>query len=355
MPGRTATVRTAVDGFVLNLFEAVAIVVVLLVIFMGLREGIIIGAVLLVTILATFISMQIFEVNLQRISLGALIIAILAFAAISLSRDVTGEFLGSLFKVIALALGLSWVFAVTVVPYLCVAFIPDRVEAAEHDLYDNSFFRGYRAFLQGCIRLRWLTMLVVIVMLAGAIYGFGFVKQNFFPGSTRPQFIVDLTPPEGSHISYTDAELRRAATYLRSLEGVTDVTTFAGGGALRFILTYVPEMPNSAYGQLLVTVRDYRQIDNLIPLVRSYLREHQPNAIGKVEKFRSGRAARLSRRAFPDRIPGYCATLENRRCRSCGPMTGPAPSVATGANGSRSPRSAWRAPALGKQESFVRK
>ena len=167
------TVRSAVNGFVLNLLEALAIVVFLLVIFMGLREGIIIGAVLLLTILATFICMLILDINLQRISLGALIIAlgmlvdnaivvaegyiiktrkgmtapqaageavqetrwpllgatviaILAFAAISLSKDVTGEFLGSLFQVIALALGLSWILAVTIVPFLCVNFIPVR-------------------------------------------------------------------------------------------------------------------------------------------------------------------------------------------------------------------------------------
>lgn len=330
------TVRTAVNGFVLNLFEAVAIVVLLLVIFMGVREGIIIGAVLLVTILATFICMKVLGVNLQRISLGALIIAlgmlvdnaivvaegyiikirqgfdtitaakqtvketqwpllgatviaILAFAAISLSKDVTGEFLGSLFKVIGLALGLSWILALTVVPYLCVTFIPAKGSGSPtQDLYNNFFFRGYRSFLKRCIRLRWITILVVICMLGGAIYGFGFVKQNFFPGSTRPQFIVDLTYPEGTHIDYTNAKLVEIGGYFSGMEGVTDVTTFTGGGALRFILTYTPEMPNSAYGQLLVTVDDYSKIDTLIPQVRSYLDTHHPNAVTKVEKFKLG-------------------------------------------------------------------
>lgn len=332
---QSETVSTAVNGFVINLFEAVAIVVFLLVIFMGIREGIIIGVVLLVTILATFICMQIFGVNLQRISLGALIIAlgmlvdnaivvtegyvvktrkgirpdlaardavketlwpllgatiiaILAFAAISLSKDVTGEFLGSLFKVIALALGLSWFLAITIVPYLCVAFIPDRAESAQKDMYDNFFFRGYKSILSGCIRYRWVTMLTVVTMLGAAIYGFGFVKQNFFPGSTRPQFIVDLTYPEGTHISTTEGETKKVAQYLSSLENVTDVTTFTGSGALRFVLTYTPEMPNSAYSQLLVSVNDYRAIDGLIPGIRHYLKEQHPNAITKVEKFRLG-------------------------------------------------------------------
>lgn len=343
------TVSEAVDGFVLNLFEAVAIVVILLVIFMGLREGVIIGAVLLVTILATFICMQILDVNLQRISLGALIIAlgmlvdnaivvvegyiiktrkgtephlaadeavketmwpllgatviaILAFAAISLSKDVTGEFLGSLFKVIALALGLSWILAISIVPYLCVAFIPASGKAGDKSMYDNIFYRGYTSFLKGCIQFRWLTILVVVGMLAGAIYGFGFVKHNFFPGSTRPQFLVDLTYPEGTHIAHTDEEIQHASTYIHSLPGVTDISTFTGSGALRFILTYSPEMVNSAYGQILVTVDDYHKIDSLIPQIRTYLATNHPNAISKVEKFRLGPGGKAieARFAGPD-------------------------------------------------------
>lgn len=329
------TVRTAVDGFILNLLEAVAIVVFLLVIFMGLREGIIIGAILLITIMATFISMLALDINLQRISLGALIIAlgmlvdnaivvaegyiiktrqgvrgvkaaeqtvqetqwpllgatviaILAFAAISLSKDVTGEFLGSLFQVIGLSLGWSWIFAVTVVPYLCVTFIPAVNAADEKDMYDNAFFRGYRSFLNRCIQFRWLTLAVVVGMLGTAIYGFGFVKQNFFPGSTRPQFMVDLTYPEGTHIERTDAELDKAQGFVSTLEGVTDVTSFVGRGALRFILTYEPEMPQSGYGQLLVSVDDYRKIAGLIPEVQRYLDANHPDAVTKVEGFKLG-------------------------------------------------------------------
>ena len=329
------TVSEAVNGFILNLVEAIAIVIFLLVIFMGRREGVVIGLVLLLTILATFICMQIFGVNLQRISLGALIIAlgmlvdnaivvtegyiiktqrgqspykaaheavketqwpllgatiiaILAFAAISLSKDVTGEFLGSLFKVIALSLGLSWIIAVTIVPYLCVLFLKSPDVNTAKDPYDNVFFRSYRSFLSGCIRFRWLTILVIVGMLGGAIYGFGFVKQNFFPGSTRPQFMVNLTFPEGTHIDYTSEQIGKTADFIKTMDGVTDITSFTGSGALRFILTYSPEMLNSGYAQLLVSVDDYRKIDELLPQVRHYLNHYQHNAVTKVEKFRLG-------------------------------------------------------------------
>ena len=328
------TVRNAVNGFILNLIEAVLIVVVLLVLFMGLREGFIIGIVLLLTILATFITMVLFDINLQRISLGALIIAlgmlvdnaivvtegivvkrqqgiskeqaavdavretqwpllgatfiaILAFAAISLSKDVTGEFLGSLFKVIALSLTLSWVFAVAVVPYLCKALLPEGNEV-KGELHSNLFFRVYKSFLAGCIHYRWVTIFVVIVVLGISLYCFRFVDQNFFPDSTRPQFMVDLSFPEGTHINSTEKEMLKVGNAIKEFDGITDITTFIGSGGLRFILTYSPEMVNSAYGQLLVTVEDYREIDSLIDHVEDYLGEEVPGAVATVNRFVMG-------------------------------------------------------------------
>jgi len=328
------TVDKAVNGFVLNLFEAVIIVVVLLVLFMGVREGIIIGGVLLITILATFICMLLFEVNLQRISLGALIIAlgmlvdnaivvaegivikchkgvpkeqaavqtvaetqwpllgatiiaILAFAAISVSQDVTGEFLNSLFKVIGLALMLSWVFAITVVPYLCVTFLPER-DKDQGALSANWFYTMYRSFLCGCINLRWLTIAVVVGILGLAMYGFGFVEHNFFPDSSRPQFTIDMTFPEGTHIEETAERLERLERYVATLDGVTDVTTFVGSGGLRFILTYSPESYNASYGQLLVSVADYKLNAELIPKVAAHINSHFPDAVSKVEAFKLG-------------------------------------------------------------------
>lgn len=328
------TVRTAVNGFVLNLLEAVVIVVVLLVVFMGFREGIIIGVVLVLTILATFIAMAVFDINLQRISLGALVIAlgmlvdnaivvtegivvkssqgmnrrraavqtvnetqwpllgatviaILAFAAISLSKDVTGEFLGSLFQVIGLSLFLSWVFAVTVVPYLCVNFLPESKDEPT-ELYSNLFYRGYKRFLSGAIRKRWITILVVLGFFASSVYGFKFVDQNFFPDSTRPQFMLDLTFPEGTHIEVTEKEVKKVENFVSSLDGVTGIDSFIGSGALRFILTYSPEMINPGYGQLLVTVDDYHKIDSLRARVESFLDTELTSPVSSTERFKLG-------------------------------------------------------------------
>ena len=186
------TVSEAVHGFVVNLAEAVVIVILVLVLFMGMREGLIMGIVLLLTILATFMIMKLLDVSLQRISLGALIIAlgmlvdnaivvtegivvkslqgkskvraaeetvtevqwpllgatliaILAFAAIAVSRDVTGEFLGSLFQVICASLLLSWIFAITVTPYLCVTLLPTPKETNQ-DIHNTPFFPFLQTF-----------------------------------------------------------------------------------------------------------------------------------------------------------------------------------------------------------------
>ncbi|MCK5296427.1 MAG: efflux RND transporter permease subunit, partial [Alphaproteobacteria bacterium] len=328
------TVKTAVNGFILNLIEAVSIVILLLMIFMGKREGFIIGAILLLTILCTFICMQFFEINFQRISLGALIIAmgmlvdnaivvtegiviksqkgipriqaaeetvketqypllgatiiaIIAFAAISLSKDITGEFLGSLFKVIGISLGLSWIFAVTVTPFFCVNFLPPSSKSTK-DPYDNYFYNIYRQFLEKCIDKRWLFLMIVCGVLFASMYGFKFVKKSFFPDSTRPQFTVSVWYPEGTNINHTTNGMIKVENFIKKLDGVTNTSTFIGRGALRFILTYNPEMPNSAYGQILVSVDDYYKIENLIPTIETYLNKNLNNAVTSVDAFKLG-------------------------------------------------------------------
>lgn len=330
------TVKDAVSGFVINLLEAVAIVVLLLVLFMGLREGLIMGVVLLITILGTFIFMKVWGVNLQRISLGALVIAlgmlvdnaivvtegivmkalqgmprdkaatdtvrevqwpllgatviaIMAFAAISVSDDTTGEFLGSLFQVIAISLGLSWVFAVTITPWLCVSFLKEPSEIKE--AHSNWLYRGYRGFLRFCIHHRWLTLGTVAVMFFVSIYSFQFVEKNFFPDSSRTQFTVDAWYPAGTHIADTAGALTDMSAHIRALPHVTGTDTFVGNGALRFILTYEPEMPDSSYGQILVSVDDFEAIPGLMTQVEQYINEEFPDVVSAVEAFKLGPSA----------------------------------------------------------------
>ncbi|MGD8452569.1 MAG: efflux RND transporter permease subunit [Phycisphaerae bacterium] len=331
---QAATVQTAVRGFVMNLGAAVAIVILLLVIFMGLREGFIIAAVLVLTIAGTFMCMQILGITLQRISLGALIIslgmlvdnaivvaegivvhthrglsraeaaertvretqwpllgatgiAILAFAAITLSKDMTGEWLKSLFQVICLSLGLSWVLAITVAPYLCVALLPEK-HGGQKPSHTNRFFRLYRNLVGACIDHRRIFLAAIAVVLGVALWGFSFVKQDFMPDMNRPQFTVDVWLPEGTHIEDTSREMAAIEQHIRELDGVTTVASFVGSGPLRFLLIYEPEMPNPAYGQLLVNVDDFRRLRTLIPTLRNYLETHHTNAVTSVDAFKLG-------------------------------------------------------------------
>ncbi len=128
----------------------------------------------------------------------------------------------------------------------------------------------------------------LVALLACSVYGFGFVEESFFPKSRRPQFMIDYWRPEGTHIKNTSEDLKKIEAHLRQSEEVESVTTFTGRGALRFLLTYEPEMPNSAYGQLLVTVRDFRKIDSLLPEIGKYLTFNFPDAEIKLKKFTIG-------------------------------------------------------------------
>jgi multidrug efflux pump subunit AcrB len=310
---QSQAVVTAIDGFVVNLAEAVAIVIVVLLVFMGLRSGLIIGGVLILTISGTFILMDTGAVMLERISLGALvialgmlvdnaivvvdgtligmqkgekaetaaaavvkqtavplliatIIAILSFAAIGTSQDSTGEYCRSLYSVLLYSLSLSWLTAVTVTPVLCVMFLkvkPPKKGEAERDPYDSGFYRGYRGLLTMCLKRRALTTMVLLGVLGAALFGFGQVKQSFFPDSTRPQFMVDYWMPRGTHIEDTTAAVAELEQFILEQEGVTQVATTVGKGAPRFLLTYAPEKVDSGYAQLFIDVENYRLIPEL--------------------------------------------------------------------------------------------
>jgi multidrug efflux pump subunit AcrB len=322
-------VTTAIDAFLVNLVEAVAIVIVVLLLFMGLRSGLIIGFVLVLTIAGTFIFMGPAGVALERISLGALIIAlgmlvdnaiviidgmlvrinagmdpeeaakevaeqtsapllgatavaIIAFAAIGLSPDSTGEFCSSLFTVIGISLSLSWVTAMTITPLLGIWFLKAPKPSAKNetkDAYDNAFYRGYKRFLATCIRFRWVTVTVVLIVFGVSVYGFQFTDKSFFPASTTPKFRVDVFWPLGTHIDETERRVSELEKGLAELEGVTHVASAIGQGPLRFILTFTPEKTHTGYAQFLVDIEDYTTLARDIARAEEYLKAQAPDAV----------------------------------------------------------------------------
>ncbi|MDJ0788248.1 MAG: efflux RND transporter permease subunit [Myxococcota bacterium] len=334
-------VEKAVDGFVVNLVEAIVIVVVVLLCFMGLRAGLLIGFILFVTITATFIVMDGLGVMLERISLGALIIAlgmlvdnaivvtegmqirlergddpletarqvvsqnqwpllgativaVLAFGPIGLSQDDTGEFCRSLFQVLLTSLLMSWLTAVTLTPLLCVMlFRPKKADpgsgsAPSDDPYGGRFFALYRAMLEGAIRFRWVTISVVAGLFALSVAGFGLLPDGFFPASSRPQYTLDLWLPQGTFIRDTDAVAMRLAEQVLDRENTSAVATHVGAGAARFLLVYNPELPNPAYAQLIVNVADSERIPEDIREIEAWARDQLPGALVYGKRFKIG-------------------------------------------------------------------
>jgi len=325
-------VQTSISSFVISLLQAIAIVIVVLLLFMGLRSGLLIGFILFLTICGSFIFMERAGVMLERISLGALIIAlgmlvdnaivivdgmlirfqqgmerrkaaievvkqaaipllgatliaVLAFAAIGTSQDNTGEYTRSLFTVIMISLLLSWFTAVTVTPLLGVMFLETPKGDPDADPYDSGFYRVFGGFLRKCIKVRWLTIAVVLFVFGSAVYGFGHVSQSFFPNSTRPQIMVDYWLPQGTSIDESNQHAAHVEDYLLGLEGVKSVGTIIGQGAPRFLLTYTPEKANSAYTQFLVELDDATYIDSLYDEIQDELDNNFEEAQGQVRKF----------------------------------------------------------------------
>ena len=328
----------ATNEFMFNLGKAVTIVFVVLLVAMGRQTGLIIGIVLFLTIMATFFVMYLKgDLLMERISLGALIIAlcmltdnaiiiiegikvgieagknklevvrdivaqnqwplfgataigIIAFAAIGLSEDRTGEYCNSLFWVILISLSLSWVSSVTVTPLLSYLFFRPKgvAGASEADAYDSFFFRGYRRTLALALRHRWGVVVASLLLFVASLYGFSQIKQSFFPPATRPQFMVDVFLPSGVHIGESEALADSMGKFLLEQSGVTHVTSFIGGGGLRFLLVYSPEPENRAFIQFLVDVEDARDISGLIAEVQQRLDQQYPDANAVAKKFLLG-------------------------------------------------------------------
>ncbi|MFL0858985.1 multidrug efflux RND transporter permease subunit VmeV [Vibrio parahaemolyticus] len=339
-------VDDSVKAFVISLAEAVAIVIIVLLFTMGLRSGVIIGVVLLLTVFGTFILMNYNNIELHRISLGALIIAlgmlvdnaivvvegilvglkkgrtkvqaavdivkqtqwpllgatviaITAFAPIGLSQDATGEFMGSLFWVLCFSLFLSWVTAITLTPFLADLLLKEEekdTNGEEEDPYKGWLFVVFGALLKFSLRFRWMTVAAMVALLVGAVIAFGNVKQQFFPPSNTPMFYVDMWMPEGTDIRQAIKQAEKVESYIRQQDDIDFVSVSIGQGLQRFALTYQPEKSYEAYAQFQVRTTDrdnmfkllHKLDDNLAktfdePTFQFKLMEFGPSPASKIE------------------------------------------------------------------------
>ena len=334
-------VNKSVSGFVISLAQAVGIVIVVLLFFMGLRSGLLIGLILLLTVLGTFIFMKYLAIDLQRISLGALVIAlgmlvdnaivvvegiligtqkgrtrlqaatdivtqtkwpllgatviaVTAFAPIGLSEDSTGEYCGTLFTVLLISLMLSWFTAISLTPFFADIFFKGQKiksgEGEDNDPYNGIVFVMYKKFLSFCMRRAWFTVVVLVAGLAASVYGFTYVKQAFFPSSTTPIFQLDVWLPEGTDIRATNDTLKELEGWLAEQDHVDHITTTAGKGLQRFMLTYAPEKSYAAYGEITTRVENYEALAPLMDRFREHIKTNYPEINYKLKQIELGPA-----------------------------------------------------------------
>lgn len=332
-----AEVERSVSGFLWNLVQAVVIVIVALLLTMGLRSGFLIGFVLLLTVLGSFIFMLLAGIQLHRVSLGALIIAlgmlvdnaivitegilvgvqrgksrlqaaqevlkqnqwplfgatliaIIAFAPIGLSSDSTGEFAGALFWVLLISLGLSWVTALVLIPFLADLLFRKgvQVSASDEELYGKPVFLVYKRMLSFALRWRLATMALMAVLLVSSVVGFSMVRQSFFPSSSTPVYFANLWYPQGTDIRATAEDLARAERYLLEQPEVLQVSSTIGQGAPRFTLPYLVEKSHENYAQIIVRTNEPDNLHVLMARTRDYFLAEHPNVRARLSQMEIG-------------------------------------------------------------------
>jgi multidrug efflux pump subunit AcrB len=222
--------------------------------------------------------------NTQWPLLGATVIGIMAFSGIGLSPDSTGEFLFSLFAVIGISLLLSWLLAITVAPMIAYHLFKGEKGKADADPYGGPVYGAYRAMLTGALKRRWLTVAALLLITVASYVGFGQVRQSFFPDSNTPMFYVNIMEPQGADILTTDETLRDIAAYAGAQAEAVSVDAFVGRGATRFMLTYVSEQPNTAYGQLVVRTEGLEEIPALGDRILDYIADTYPDVEARVDR-----------------------------------------------------------------------
>lgn len=323
-------VEQSSNDFLVNLAMSVGIVIVVLGAFMGWRAAIVIGATLLLTVVGTILFMWLFSIEMERISLGALIIAmgmlvdnaivvaegmqismlrgrnsrqaaddaakktqipllgatiigIMAFAGIGLSPDSTGEFLFSLFAVIGISLLLSWVLALTVTPLLG-HYLFKQDNQNPDDAYNGPFFRMYKRTLDLAMSARWMVIAALVAITVVCFAGFGQVKQQFFPNSNTPLFFVYYKLPQGSSIHQVSDDLAQMEEWLLEQDKVVSVASYAGRGASRFMLTYNGGKDNQSYGHLIIRTEALDDIPDLHARLETFGKGTFPQAEFRVQR-----------------------------------------------------------------------
>jgi multidrug efflux pump len=340
-------VASSVNEFLFTLAEAVLIVLAVSFIALGLhtrpfrldvRPGLVVALTIPLVLAVTFLFMRIFNIDLHKISLGALIIALgllvddaiiavemmvrkmeegfsrfdaatfaytstampmltgtlitaAGFLPIGLAKSAAGEYTFSMFSVNALALLISWLAAVLFTPYIGYVLLKVKPTAGadgHHELFDTPFYSRFRKLVGWCVEWRKTTIVLTLLVFALGIFGFRFIEQQFFPDSSRPELMVELWLPEGSSFAATEAQAKKFEAFIRQQDGVESVTSYVGTGSPRFYLPLDQIFPQSNVSQVVVLPKDLKAREALRLKIVDAFKTDFPEVRGRVKLLPNG-------------------------------------------------------------------
>lgn len=297
---QSTVVASDVGDFEGSFMDALRIVLVVTFISLGWRSGIVVAISVPLVLAGVFIGMKLLGIDLQRISLGAMVIALgllvddaiiavetmvvkleqgwdrvragsfaytstampmltgtlvtaAGYLPVGLAQSSTGEYTQDIFRVVGLALILSWFVAVLFVPLIGASLLPTKKRRPQgHDVYDKWAYRAFAWLVGWCVRRRWVVITLTVAAFAASVAGFTRVPQQFFPASDRLEVLVDMRLPEGSSFAATAAEVAQLETLLQHQPGVTSYAAYTGTGTPRFFLAFSPELDQPNYAQVVV-------------------------------------------------------------------------------------------------------
>jgi multidrug efflux pump subunit AcrB len=315
-------IARAVNLFQVKFLVAVGVVVAVSVLAIGLRAGLIVGIAVPLTLGITFMVMTLMGIDLDRITLGALIIAlgllvddaiiavemmlvkmeegwdrvraaahawsvtaapmlfgtlvtVAGFFPIGFARSGVGEYAGNIFWVLGIALIVSWLVAVVFVPYLGVRMLPEvaKGEVHSHDgIYHTPAYRRLRGLIAWCVTYRKTVVGATVLLLVLSVAGMALlVQKQFFPSSDRPEVLVSVHLPQGSSIRATDRTVQRLESILAPLDDVKTLSAYVGAGAPRFFISANPEPPDPAFAKLIAVAKDPQARDRVIATLREHV------------------------------------------------------------------------------------
>lgn len=305
-------ITQAVDLFQVKFLVALVVVMGVSILAIGLRAGLVVGIAIPVTLGLTFLLMKMAGINLDRITLGALIIAlgllvddaiiaiemmivkmengwdrvraashawnvtaapmlfgtlvtVAGFVPIGFAQSGVGEYTGNIFWVLAFSLLISWLVAVTFTPYLGVKLLPDYTRHKGQDLYQSAFYRRLRGVITACVQYRKTVVFLTVGLLAISAFGMATqVQKQFFPSSDRPEVLISVYAPQGSAITTTDQSVRRLEAILMDMPEVKSLSAYIGAGAPRFFVSANPEQPDPAFAKLIAIGQNVEGRDRII-------------------------------------------------------------------------------------------